>query len=230
MLLAARFVIPIALLETLLASGCATTYDRKEAVRVIMIAQPDNPSGQIQPVTAPGGYPAGLAGAIAKGFEEGRAGADQIKAGDVFAPTGSFLSDQKVELGTTLATETAGDLKAEGYAIVGDQANSSDAADAVLSFEFLQVNYMRGLGRAWHPQLQVKATLTRARDKSVLFQRTYYYSSLVHSIWDEAIEADAKYDAETGELFRDHSKLLIEAYNAGIAKIAQRVAAALAKH
>ena len=64
----------------------------------------------------------------------------------------------------------------------------------------------------------------------MLFQRTYYYSSLVHSIWDEAIEADAKYDAETGELFRDHSKLLIEAYNAGIAKIAQRVAAALAKH
>jgi hypothetical protein len=213
----------------MLVPGCATTYDRKEAVQVIMIAQPENPSGQIQPGTSPDTHLPGLTGALVKGFEEGRAQMDREKAGDVVPATGPFLSDQKIELGTTLATEAAEDLKAEGYTVVGDQASNTVASDAVLSFEFLQVNYMRTLG-PWHPQLQVKATLTRTRDKSVLFQRTYFCSSLVHSMWDEAIDADAKYDAETGEMFRDNSKLLIEAYNAGVAKIAQHVAAALAKH
>ena len=231
MFLTLRLMAPTTLMVALLASGCTTSYHPNETVRLIAIAQPENPRGQIQPVMSSSSSPAtgaGLTGALVKGFEEGRAEAEREKAGDIVIPTGPFLSDQKIELGTALAAEAAEDLKAVGYTVVSNQA--PNAADAILSFEFLQVNFMRSFGTAWHPQIQVKATLTRMRDSSVLFQRTYFYSDFVHSMWDEAIEADAKYDAETAEMFRDHDKLLIDAYSAGIAKIAQHLAASLAKH
>lgn len=233
-------LVGVVLIYGLALTGCSTGFSKSSAgaVRRIAVEEPENPTG-IVPVpdmsaasgsgavyVPPGG---GLIGAAVAGLAKGIVeGAMKEKSAPENAPPPNgltFLADYNFKIGTLIAENMRSALTAEGYLVV--PASAIDDADAVVSFKIIELGYMYGFDGMWHPNLQVRVTLRNARTKSTLFQETYHYTGFVHSMWDEAIDADPQYAATAKDMFGDNDKLLFESLRSGVEKIAGRASGAM---
>lgn len=227
----------IALLGIVALTGCATAtaYDKSNiaAIKRIVVIRPDDPPGVVPSIDphiaalatgepTPERNPlSALVGGLAQGIGDHLV-KDQAKKFPQ-PNRNSFLVNRGVKMGSLLADDMRSALAAEGYTVVA----GGDPADAVLSFDIVQLGYGIGPDEKWYPYLKITVSMKNSGTKSLLFQRTYHYAVAGQSTWDEGIDADPRYSGDSATMFADNEKLLFESLRVGIEKIVARAALAL---